>query len=96
MIYWQIASGDKTRDYAEVCLNFGVICIGPGTPGVISDNTIPEYEELEEWHKIKPILEVKEGDRIVLKKGRSLIQAVGEVVKYNGTIYNHSECFNDT
>ncbi len=38
---------------------------------------------------------MQEGDRVVLKRGRSTIQAVGEVVKYNESIYNYSDCFSD-
>ena len=95
MTYWQIANGDITRDYSDVCLNFGIVCVGPGNPGIMSEDTEVEYKKLKEWKKIKPILEVKSGDRIVLKNGRSEIQAVGEVVKFRNKTYNYSNCFKD-
>lgn len=93
--YWQLASGDKTRDYADVFLNFGVASLGPGKAGPISEATIPAYKEMGEWEKIKWIVELEEGDRIVLKNGQRKVQAVGEVVKYKGSVYNFSNCFND-
>jgi len=95
MTYWQIASGDKTRDYSKVFIDYGVVCVGPGNPGLLGKETKPIYEKMGEWNKIKFFLEVKEGDRIVLKNGRSLIQSVGEVIKYDGKIYNYSNCFKD-
>lgn len=93
--YWQLASGDKTRDYANVFLNFGVASVGPGKPGPFSEETIPIYEELGEWDKIKRMAEVELGDRIVLKNGQRRVQAVGVVVAYNNSVYNFSDCFND-
>lgn len=95
MQYWQLASGDATRDYAEVFLNFGIASLGPGDPGPINDDTIPIYKEKKEYDKIYPITQVKTGDKIILRNGQRIIQAVGEVVEYNGNVYNYSNCFSD-
>jgi hypothetical protein len=95
MKYWQLASGDQTRDYSEVFLNFGIASLGPGNPGPLSEKTIVIYKEKKEYDKIKWIQQVEEGDRIILRSGQRIIQAVGEVVLYNNSVYNYSNCFND-
>ena len=96
--YWQLASGDETRDYSKVFLDFGVACLGPGNAGPINDKSIKiyaDYEGEDEWGKIKPITQVQAGDRIILKKGQRRMQAVGEAIEWNGSVYNFSDCFND-
>jgi len=95
MKYWQLASGDQTRDYCEVFLNFGIASLGPGNPGPLSEKTIGTYKKIKEYDKIKWIQHVEEGDRIILRSGQRIIQAVGEVVLYNNSVYNYSNCFSD-
>ena len=93
--YWQLASGDTSRDFSKVMLDFGAACIGPGRLGPLSDESIPRYKQLgqneSEYYKIKPILDMKPGDRVVLKNGRNNILAVGEITGP----YSHSSCFHD-
>ena len=37
--YWQIAAGDsEKRDYSDIFLKYGVMCVGPGDPGEYSKN----------------------------------------------------------
>lgn len=95
MVYWQLMNGDQTRDYSDIFLRFGVACIGPGEPGPFVSENFEKYRAIEEFDKIKPILEIKEGDRIVLKNGQREIHAVGEVVSFENTIYNYSSFFDD-
>jgi hypothetical protein len=91
--YWQLASGDVSRELQHVMLDFGTACVGPGRLGPLSADTAPHYKELGDgsYEKIKPIQDIKLGDRIVLKIGRSRIIAVGEVTGP----YAHASCFHD-
>ncbi len=96
MNYWQIANGDDSRDYSSIFLRYGVAFIGPGNIGPIDvAKNIPRYEEIGRWKDVKPILELKAGDRIILKNGRREMLAAGEVVKHEGSIYNYSHLFGD-
>ena len=79
---WQIGTGDATRDYSKLCLDFGIAIVGPGAPG---DSRNPETEKyykktgLKDWGKC--LMEIKEGDIVLLRRGQTLIKAVGVVVK---------------
>jgi len=91
---WQIGSGDSSRDYSNVFLDFGVALVGPGDPG---DGRNPETEnyykanpDIKNWGKI--LSQVKKGNWIVLRSGQRIIKAVGEVT----SDYDYSEIFRDT
>ena len=36
MKYYQLSSGDLSRDFSQVMLDFGVAIVGPGNPGPIT------------------------------------------------------------
>ena len=86
MTIWQVAAGDGSRDYADVFLRFGVILVGPGSPGDYFSNKIV-YNNPDSWANrqfIKALAEdLEKGDLVVLKRPSGLkweIVAVGEVI----------------
>ena len=87
-------SGDSSRDFSQVMLDFGVAIVGPGDPGPI--NTEKQYYiENGEWPKLSWLENAEVGDRIVMHSGQSLIQAVGEIKLTNNSIYQYSNYFED-
>lgn len=90
MNYWQIGSGDSTRDYSDVFFDFGVAIVGPGNNGHYLENN-DKYDEASS-KKIEPLFSMKMGDRIVLRKGRQRILAVGEIKTGD---YGYSNLFSD-
>ncbi len=97
MATWQIAAGDGARDYSSVFLKFGVILVGPGSPGPYQTHAA-EYNTPGEWAYRSFIRlfveEVGTGDFIVLKRPSGAlweILAVGEVAG----AYQHVEAFAD-
>lgn len=83
---WQMAAGDTDRNYADLCLRWGIIVLGPGrhghmlkTPNIvdrlksdgISDRMIRMLKKFS--------TEVKAGDIVVLRLGRSEVHGVGVV-----------------
>lgn len=89
---WQIGSGDSTRDYSKLCLDFGIAILGPGKPG---DSRIPEtsqyyYEnDLKDWGKY--LMDIKKGDIVLLRRGQKIIKAIGIVDKE----YDYSKSLSD-
>ena len=86
MNYWQVAAGDKERDYSDVFLKYGVMIVGPGDPGNYFDNK-DHYDTYDRRGHIKRFVEqVQEDDVVVLKKpckSKWEILAVGtEIGKY--------------
>jgi hypothetical protein len=97
MNIWQVAAGDGSRDYSEVCLNFGVFLVGPGYGGnyfankaSYNDTRSPVYRQF-----IQPFAErLAPGDLIALKRPIARqweIIAVGEIVSE----YVYQEAFRD-
>jgi len=94
-IYWQQAAGDWNRNYAALCIRWGVILNGPGVYG--------------SWPESEPVLrkigisskkitdlkrfcsEMKPGDMVTLRLGTTTCVAVGVI---EGD-YEWSECFGD-
>jgi hypothetical protein len=78
---WQIGSGDSSRDYSKVFLDFGVALVGPGDPGDERNPETAEYYNLNEsvknWGMV--LKQIKKNHWIILRKGRKIIKAVGEV-----------------
>jgi len=79
---WQVAAGDKDRNYVDLCLLWDVIVWGPGIFGPWPD-CISEMKD--ERRGQVPIgrrfcEEIKAGDLIVLRMGTSEIYGVGEVI----------------
>ena len=93
MTYYQLMSGDQARDFSQVMYDFGVAIVGPGRFGSL-DTSLESYPE-KELNKVDWLKKVVPGDRIVLKSGRSLIQAIGEVKSINNSIYHYLNCFED-
>lgn len=83
-VIWQQAAGDTNRDYAELCLRWGVILNGPAYAG-----SWPECRETlaaDGWSSKKLTdlwrfaEEVADGDLVVLRLGTSSVLAVGQIV----------------
>lgn len=100
MTYWQLASGDASRDYSQVFLDFGVACVGPGRYGSCHQ---PTWRELYDYQKvpasdmrrISRFLSIKAGDRIILKSGKRIAIAIGEVEAQERSIYEFARRFDD-
>ena len=97
LVAWQIAAGDGGRDYSSVFLEFGVILIGPGSPGPYSRHAdlynLPN--ELTYRPFIRPFAEeVGIGDLIILKKPQGNLWEIIAVGKVAGP-YEHAEAFAD-
>jgi len=80
---WQHAAGDTDRNYADVCLRWGVMLNGPGSAG-----PWPQCVDLlraAKWsRKITDLRRFSEdignGDIVVLRIGTATVLAVGQVV----------------
>ncbi len=90
---WQIGTGDGTRMYLDVFLNFGVALVGPGDPGMEGYHSTEEFYERHKgrrnWGAV--LKQVEKGEWMIAKKGKRYIVALGQVVDE----YNYSEIFND-
>jgi len=86
MRVWQVATGDGSRDYADVFLKFGVILVGPGSEGDYFSNK-DAYNNPDSW-AYRPFIrtlaeDLTNGDIIVLKRRSGSaweVIAVGEVI----------------
>ena len=81
---WQQAAGDTDRNYAELCLKWGVILNGPGYAG-----KWPDCEALLRNNEIssKKISDLKrfaekmqDGNLVVLRSGTASVLGVGQIV----------------
>ena len=81
---WQQAAGDTDRDYADLCLRWGVILNGPAYAG-----PWPECRQalLADGWSSRKLTDLRrfaedmaDGDLVVLRLGTSRVLAVGEVV----------------
>ena len=93
MAYWQLMNGDTSRDYSDICFNFGVACVGPGWQGNFIEFKNDYYPE--DLPKVEPFTRMQENDLIILKNGQFTILGVGKIEKYNNSIYNYSNVFED-
>ena len=87
---WQIPAGDEGRSYADVFLKYGVALIGPGDPGPWQDGRLDEEFEGGNWVR-RFATEVQRGDVLLLRLGRSKVQAIGVIAGE----YEHLEQFDD-
>src|SRR5258706_3743036 len=94
MTYYQLMSGDQSRDFSNVMYDFGVAIVGPGRFGSLEQN-METYNQNGEWPKVQWLKEIRLGDRIVLHSGQFIIQAIGEVTSKDGSLYHYSNCFED-
>jgi len=83
---WQIGTGDNTRDYTDICLDYSIAIVGPGIPGNAKEN--PDWEK-NHWGTY--LLEIKIGDIVLLRRGQTVIKAVGIVIQD----YQYSESLSD-
>jgi hypothetical protein len=83
-VYWQHAAGDKNRNYADICLKWGVIVNGPGYAGALPDCKDQLLEDGWSSKKVTGLLrfshEMKSGDFVVLRLGTTDILGVGVIV----------------
>lgn len=94
-VVWQQAAGDTDRDYAEICIRWGVILNGPGGKGPWPHCEEPLRQEKWSSRKLTDLRrfaeEMKSGDIVVLRRGTAQVLAVGEIVGD----YSHHEQFGD-
>lgn len=84
---WQMAAGDTDRNFSDLCLQWGIIMLGPGRQGNIQAATTDvEASLLEDGISSRMIsilkqfaFEVKTGDIVVLRLGKSEVHGVGVV-----------------
>lgn len=80
-IVWQVGSGDATRPYEDLCLEFGIATVSPGFAGPAGSPEANEYYKktgYTDWGSI--LAGIQKGDLVVLRKGMKQIIAVGEMV----------------
>lgn len=94
MKYFQLMSGDASRDFSRVMFDFGVAIVGPGDHGPVPEKK-DFYIEIGQWSKFSWLYEAAPGDRVVMHSGQSYVQAVGEIVEKEGSVYQYSNCFED-
>ncbi len=91
-VIWQQAAGDTDRNYAELCLKWGVILNGPGSAGPWPDCQEALRRGLWSPRKISDLRRfaeaMQEGDLVALRLGTSCVVAVGTIV---GTYAWHDE-----
>ena len=87
-IVWQVAAGDPNRNYAGLCLKWGVILNGPGSvgPWLECETTLRDWLS-REWitkRKISDIRrfakDVQDGHLVILRVGTGEVYGVGRVV----------------
>ena len=92
---WQQAAGDTDRDYAELCLKWDVILNGPASYGRWPECQKDLREDGWAERKITDLRrfceQMKDGDLVILRRGTSIVLAVGQIVG----CYEHHEEFSD-
>jgi len=71
MTYWQVAAGDRGREYSDLFFKYGIMCVG-------GDNQ-------------KTLRNIKEGDIVILKRGRSEILGAGKIIERDGIVNAEDE-----
>lgn len=93
--YWQQAAGDSDRNYAHICLKWGVVLNGPGYAGKWPECADKLKSDGWSSRKITDLRrfseDVKNGDVVVLRSGTSKILGVGVIVGE----YEWMELFSD-
>ena len=83
---WQVAAGPPDRPYPDVCLDWDMVCIGPGGRGpwpecreqLGKDGRSGVFNKIEKLHN-----EMEEGDIVVLRVGTANV-ALQEFVWVSG------------
>lgn len=83
MEYWQVAAGDKRRNYVHLCLRWEVILIGPGYAGPWPDCKSELVSDGRSPRKLTDIGrfcdEMHDGDVVVLRLGTDEIHGIGRI-----------------
>ena len=81
---WQVAAGDTNHSYCNVCLNWDVICFGPGSSGPWPGCEAKLKKDGWSTRKIGQIRrfheEIENDDFVVLRLGTSHVYGLGQVV----------------
>lgn len=83
MAIWQQASGDQDRDYAALCIRWGVILNGPGRFGPYPNccSVVPhEITKRKATDLRRFVVDMKAGDTVLLRMGTKQVHAVGLIV----------------
>lgn len=83
-VIWQQAAGDTDRDYADLCLRWGVILNGPAYAGSWPECRAALTADGWSSRKLTDLRrfaeEISDGDLVILRLGTSSVLAVGQVV----------------
>lgn len=94
-VIWQQAAGDTNRNYAHLCLEWGVTLNGPGYAGHWSSGEEKLRSDGCSSRKLTDLRrfaqEMKAGDLVVLRLGTSEVRGVGRIVGD----YEWSDAFGD-
>ncbi|MEQ8200556.1 MAG: hypothetical protein ABRQ24_03920 [Syntrophomonadaceae bacterium] len=86
---WQVGSGDASRPYEDICLEYGIATVSPGSPGKAGSPEADAYYKktgYKDWGKA--LANLRQGDLVVLRKGTKRIIAVGKVAgDYDYTVF---------
>lgn len=92
---WQQAAGDTDVDYVDLCLKWDVILNGPAYYGPWPKCERRLREDGVTERKLTDLrrfcVEMKDGDLVIMRRGTSVVPAVGEIVG----CYTYHEEFND-
>jgi hypothetical protein len=81
---WQQAAGDTDRNYAELCLKWGVILNGPGYAGKWPDCEVLLRNDEISSKKISDLKrfaeKMQDGNLVVLRSGTASVLGVGQIV----------------
>lgn len=82
---WQVAAGDKNRNYVDLCLRWGVILNGPGSAGpwpkcasVLRDKWKLAERKITDLKRFCE--DILEGDIVVLRLGTNDVYGIGTIV----------------
>jgi hypothetical protein len=78
---WQVGTGNDTRYYFQIMLDYGIICIGPGRFGPAFPLDFRYGDGSRLLNKVvKFATVVNQGDWVVAKSGKKRVLAIGKVV----------------
>lgn len=95
MNFWQVAAGDRDRDYTSVFLQFGIMLVGPGDPGHFFEHK-DYYKGPSGWRAdtINFAEAAELGDIVILKMPHGMQWQIVAVGRITGE-YEYSELFED-
>jgi hypothetical protein len=91
MRFWQVAAGERSRDYSSVFTDFGVMLVGSGDPGPFFEQE-SYYRGHRDWRSqiVRFAERVEPGDMVVLKKPHGTQWEIAAV----GVVKGKYECLN--